>query len=356
MIDRRDFLGAIGALGALATAPAVPGPTRKRALVLTGGGALGSYQAGVLTGLAAREERFEIVVGTSIGAINGAIFAQGDVDRLEDLWFNISRYRLIQPVSTLTPLIVSLDEFRDPTRGVVSRPYNVLRGVSKLWDRGGVLKRTGFFRNEPIVAFLANRLDLKKVQGAFGWTTSNLTSSQNESFYLAPAPFPNLPAGLRHPFHRLDPSNDADRALFPEAIRASAAIPLVFDPVTLQPHDSAPAQYADGGVAANAPIALARALGATEIVGVGVDPPLKPRPVRGLADVIFAAFNTNQTRLVVDQLAGLSLDAFSLIRPREALGIGPLDFDRQAGLDAAFRTGYDDGVRGPHRLTEQERS
>lgn len=348
MIDRRGFLGALGGLGALVpAAPSVPGP-RKRALVLTGGGALGSYQGGVLTGLAARGERFDIVVGTSIGAINGAIFSQGEVEKVRDLWSNIARYRLIQSVSSLRPLIVAIDEFRDPVRGVLSRPYNILRGAAKLWDHGAVLNRTGFFKAEPVVAYLASRLDLRKVRGTFGWATTNLTSSRNESFYVAPESFGGVePVDLRHTFHRLNPSIPGDVALFPEAIRASAAVPLVFEPVSLQPRDAAAAHYVDGGVAANAPIALARALGATEIVGIGVDPPLRPRAVHTLFDVVFAAYNTNQSRLVLDQAVGLSAESVGVILPKEQLGIGPLDFDKQAGLDVAFRTGYDDGLLGP---------
>jgi hypothetical protein len=42
-----------------------------------------------------------------------------------------------------------------------------------------------------------------------------------------------------------------------------------------------------------------------------------------------------------------------VILPKEPLGIGPLDFDKQAGLDAAFGTGYDDGVRGPQAVPEE---
>jgi NTE family protein len=354
MIDRREFLGAAGSLGTLLAAPPSLGGPRKRALVLTGGGALGSYQGGVLTGLAARGERFDIVVGTSIGAINGAIFSQGDIEKIADLWSNIARYRLIQSVASLRPLIVAIDEFRDPARGVLSRPYNILRGAAKLWDHGGVLNRTGFFKSEPVVAFLAGRLDLQKVRGTFGWATTNLTSSRNESFYVAPESFAGVkPVDLRHTFHRLDPSTVADVALYPEAIRASAAVPLVFEPVPLQPRGAGAAHYVDGGVAANAPIALARALGATEIVGVGVDPPLRPRPVRTLFDVVFAAYNTNQSRLVLDQAAALATESVGVILPKEPLGIGPLDFDKQAGLNLAFRSGYNDGLRGPQAVSDE---
>ena len=50
-------------------------PTRQIALVLQGGGALGAYQAGVYQGLCEDGIVPEWVIGTSIGAINGAIIA-----------------------------------------------------------------------------------------------------------------------------------------------------------------------------------------------------------------------------------------------------------------------------------------
>ena len=45
------------------------------ALVLQGGGALGSYQAGVIEGLAAAAIEIDWVAGISIGAINAALIA-----------------------------------------------------------------------------------------------------------------------------------------------------------------------------------------------------------------------------------------------------------------------------------------
>ena len=62
-------------------------PTRQRAIVLAGGGALGAYQVGAIKALAKElanegktkvgknELLFDIIAGTSIGAMNGAILA-----------------------------------------------------------------------------------------------------------------------------------------------------------------------------------------------------------------------------------------------------------------------------------------
>jgi len=60
--------------------PAQPGVRHERiALVLAGGGARGAYEVGALEALAPalanRGEVPDVIVGTSIGALNGAFFA-----------------------------------------------------------------------------------------------------------------------------------------------------------------------------------------------------------------------------------------------------------------------------------------
>ena len=51
---------------------------KKWALVLEGGGAKGAYQVGAYFALMEMGFDFSKIVGTSIGAFNGAMFAQGD--------------------------------------------------------------------------------------------------------------------------------------------------------------------------------------------------------------------------------------------------------------------------------------
>ena len=59
-----------------------------KGLVLEGGGAKGSFHVGVLKALLERGYVFDGVAGTSIGAINGALLAQGDFDALYELWYS----------------------------------------------------------------------------------------------------------------------------------------------------------------------------------------------------------------------------------------------------------------------------
>ena len=62
---------------------------RKTALVLAGGGARGAYEAGVWQALTELGVEFDMVCGTSVGAINAAMVVQGDVDKLNTLWKEI---------------------------------------------------------------------------------------------------------------------------------------------------------------------------------------------------------------------------------------------------------------------------
>ena len=58
----------------------------KRALVLAGGGSKGSYEVGYVKALRELGIDYQIVTGTSIGALNGCLLAQEDYDALQELW------------------------------------------------------------------------------------------------------------------------------------------------------------------------------------------------------------------------------------------------------------------------------
>ena len=77
------------------TQPATERPPFERiALILSGGGALGSYQAGVYQALAERNLHPDWVAGISIGAVNAALIAgnpsERRVDRLREFWETVS--------------------------------------------------------------------------------------------------------------------------------------------------------------------------------------------------------------------------------------------------------------------------
>ena len=98
-------------------------------LVMQGGGSLGAYECGAYKTLVKHDIKFDIVSGTSIGAINAAIIAgaktNNPVQELEDFWLTIAE--------TATSLV------HDKIRPVLSSTYGALWGIPH------VFRRTCFF-------------------------------------------------------------------------------------------------------------------------------------------------------------------------------------------------------------------
>lgn len=75
-------------------------------LILQGGGSLGAFACGVFKGFAKKNMKLDIIAGTSIGGINGAIAAGSNSDRpevdLENFWLDLaeSSYNIIPDTFT----------------------------------------------------------------------------------------------------------------------------------------------------------------------------------------------------------------------------------------------------------------
>lgn len=88
-------------------------------LVMQGGGSLGAYECGVYKSLVKHEIRFDIVAGTSIGAVNAAIIASNDdAQILEDFWLDLAE--------TVTPSFLP-----DSVRSIMSSMYSAVYGNPK---------------------------------------------------------------------------------------------------------------------------------------------------------------------------------------------------------------------------------
>ena len=70
---------------------------RVYALALEGGGAKGAYEIGCWQALQEAGIEFNAVSGTSVGALNGAMMALGDLEKAKELWLNI-RYSQVMDV------------------------------------------------------------------------------------------------------------------------------------------------------------------------------------------------------------------------------------------------------------------
>jgi len=94
-------------------------------LALEGGGSRGAYHIGVVKAYLEAGYQFDGFVGTSIGAINAAILAQGEFEKAEELWTEISTSQLFD--DDITKLI----------------EYNILRwDTSVLINANKSLKKT----------------------------------------------------------------------------------------------------------------------------------------------------------------------------------------------------------------------
>ncbi len=224
-------------------------------LVLSGGGARGAYEVGVVAGIIevlgltdADQAPFSIFCGSSVGAVNSAFFAsmghRGDlgIDRLKDVWrsLDIGTHLSVAPKNLWKPP-------KDPTPG--SREYGPrlldpvplslhIRDAIE-WDRIG--------RN--IDASTVHALVVTALDVADGVTTMFAHTA------------PNVP---------FEPSRDprrraVDGPVGPDEILASAAIPFLF------PGRKVGARhFVDGSLRFNTPIAPALRSGADRLVVVNL--------------------------------------------------------------------------------------
>ncbi len=90
-----------------------------KALVFGGGGAKGAYQVGAWRALDELGEVFDIVTGTSIGAINAAMYVQGDYELAQHLWSTLKIDDLIIAEGDILEKIVNYDVCSDDIRQII---------------------------------------------------------------------------------------------------------------------------------------------------------------------------------------------------------------------------------------------
>jgi NTE family protein len=202
-----------------------------RAFVLSGGASLGAIQVGMLEALFERGIAPDLIVGTSVGAINGAYIAGREptldtTHALGDIWRGLRRGEIF-PLNPITGLIDFLG------RGSHLIPPGNLR---RLIVRHAAI---GCLENSPVPLHLV---------------CTDVLSGQEVR---------------------------VSRGAAVDAVLASAAIPSVFPPVEFEDK-----LLMDGGVADNTPISHAVALGADEIyvlpTGISCDLTTAPRGALGM--------------------------------------------------------------------------
>lgn len=103
-----------------------------RGLFLQGGGAKGAFQAGVIYGLYEEGLSFDVLSGTSIGAINSYFIYTGNIEKLKEIWTNINidefdRGRTDEKIIENKVFIDILKEFKDNNEKVKAAYVNYVK-------------------------------------------------------------------------------------------------------------------------------------------------------------------------------------------------------------------------------------
>ena len=244
--------------------------------VLGGGGSLGAVQVGMLQALGERDVPPDIVAGTSVGSLNGAVLAQhpkSAANRLSHLWAKMTRDRVFPG-------------------GLLAQARTLQHTRTHLFPSTGL--------STVITDFLGADLSFADLTLPFAAVTTDIATAR--------------PHVLR------------DGLLLP-ALLASSAIPGIFPPVELGSQ-----RLYDGGLVANVPMRQAVAMGARSLVVLDCNFPGSIPEVSGsIAEVLFyTVMVTIRSQAVLEApLVAAEVPVVYLHGP-EPLRISPLDF-RQTG-------------------------
>lgn len=224
-------------------------------LILTGGGARGAYQAGVLKAIAEQfpdfHYPFPIICGSSAGALNavglgggGDIFRHS-IARLENIWLSLSAKKVYRT------------DYWTLAKGVGQFVKSVASGA-------GIDVPASLLDNSPLEAYLKEHVDLKRLSyniqhrdiRAVSVSCCGYRSGQNVSFFQAEKGVEGWQSASR---------TGVRTKLTLKHLMASSAIPTVFPPVRINRE-----YFGDGVVRNMAPLSPAVHLGADRILVIGV--------------------------------------------------------------------------------------
>lgn len=319
------------------------------ALVLSGGGARGAFQAGVVAALLERES-FDLICGTSIGALNGAAVAQNEPGLLREVWQRIGSARVLR----LDRRLEAWRKFGSDVRK--ARILPALAGLGSL-RIPNFSSMTGALDWEPIRTIAGEHFAFDRVARPFILGTTDVTRGTPATFFA----FPNEPERARAFASNVADAHPITRENYVDAICASAAMPGAFPPVTIDVVARGPVDFVDGCVANNTPIRQAIDAGATRVTVIFLQHSAlrsDDRRPRHVGHVVSACQDiTDERMLDLDlKLARHINDAVErgaapgkrfvdirVIGPVVPLRLPALKFDDQAALDRVFRLGHEVG-------------
>lgn len=204
----------------------------KRAIVLAGGGAKGSYQFGFWRAIRELGIDFQIVTGSSVGSLNGALMASGLYESGLDMWSTIKTADIIETAPS------RLSEVID-TEGIAGALKSFLGDVG---ESAVTVKMNPF----PLGGLIAKYLDEKLLRESgvdFG-----IMCSEYPNMKMHPVTLGEIPYGMLSEY----------------LLASSAVYP------SMEPKIIGGKKYVDGGYSDNFPVNLALDMGAEDIIGVNL--------------------------------------------------------------------------------------
>jgi len=210
----------------------------QRVLVLQGGGALGSYQAGAYQALCHFDFEPEWIAGISIGAVNAAIIAgnprEKRVDRLKEFWEMVSSPVPWNPITSEGRGRSFFNETSAALIATFGVPgfFTPRFPPAPLWPQGSPQSQS-YYDTVPLRATLERLVDFDRINdlntrlsvGAVSVTSGNFKYFDNFEF------------------------KKLGKKIGPEHIMASAALPPGFPSVVIEGE-----HFWDGGIASNTPL------------------------------------------------------------------------------------------------------
>lgn len=283
----------------------LPGPA-PTALIFSGGGAKGAYEAGVASAFLSRGVPVRLVAGTSAGALNATMVAAGQIELLEEMWRTLTS----EQVYFLRPSVFFA---------------GLLPGWLTLWR---VNQAGSLFDSRPLRELIEARVDLERVR-------------------RSPIRLLVVAADLSRRAKRLFDNE----SVTVDALMASVAVPGAFPPV---PVDGA--LLFDGGLTGRAPVLDALEAGvpvsrAVVVMSYGEEEVGEaPTTIRQAVEEAFEMGMTHQIQRDVE-LARLKHPRVEihLLAPTNSLQLRPLQFDPVA-MARAVEQGKGDGQACLSRL------
>jgi predicted acylesterase/phospholipase RssA len=294
-------------------------------LFLCGGGALGSWQSGVLARLVSEGLEFNAVAGFSIGALNGAAYCYDKTGELRAIWSGLKPERILSIRPGYHNIPLELYQHHRP--GFFSKiGFLLQKHASRMY----------LFSNAPVYDFLNSWL-----------SKADFNFSRKIDFYVI-----SHAVEMKLPYIvRFDGGTQSHNLSFVDSLVASCAIPTVFPPVEVTEHGRT-YHLVDGGVIGIATINLNIFEGCKTVVMIGNS---RDSDVNFPAVGAFGYFESKARRMLAIHTQKIyesrifikSEPVVHYITPPVDLDLGILEFD---GVKCA--RAFDIGVQAAGRWLE----